>query len=331
MAAATVLTSTDGMSRQEWLAARRKGLGGSDMAAVLGLDSYRTPLAVYLDKVGELPDDDEPSEAMEWGNRLEDAVAGGALDRIQADVDPDVDLSMRRSHRILSHPDQPYLLANVDRTIHGHPDGPGVLECKTTGTWAAKAWEDDDPDHLPTKYIIQQQHYLNVLGWTHGWVAVLIGGNRLRVEHIERDDELIGGLETVAAEFWQRVLDGNPPPVGADDYDLVRKLHPDRPKGSQTTLPSDVVELLERHEMNRQMEAAAKRAKEAAAAEILQLVGEAEEGWLPGGDKPALTYRQQSRSGIDAKRLKADHPDIADEYGTTSTFRVLRISKEFTS
>lgn len=336
---ATAIADTTGMSRSDWLAARRKGIGGSDMAAILGLDSFRTPLAVYLDKVGELSDDDEPSEAMEWGNRLEDAVAEGTLDRIRHQTALDVpglgvddpSITIRRSHRILAHRDHPWLLANVDRTVHGHPAGPGVLECKTTGVWAAKTWEDDDPDHLPDKYVIQQQHYLDVLGWDHGWIGVLIGGNRLRVEHINRDDDLIAGLHQVAEQFWQRVVDGRPPPVGPDDYDLVRKLHPDRQAGSKVTVPSGVAEVLERHEMHRRMEDAAKKAKQAAAAEVLQLIGDAEEGWLPGADKPALTYRQQSRAGIDAKRLAADHPGIATAYATKSTFRVLRISKEFKS
>lgn len=329
MAAPSVLAGTADMSRIDWLNARRKGIGGSDMAAILGLDPYRTPLAVYLDKVGELPDDDEQSEAMEWGNRLEAAVAGGALDRIADDVEER--LTMRRSHRILAHPDRPYLLANVDRTVHGHPDGPGVLECKTTGTWTAKAWEDDDPDHLPTKYIIQQQHYLDVLGWSHGWVAVLIGGNRLRVEHIRRDDQLIAGLHQVAEEFWQRVVDGHPPPVTAADHNLVRTLHPDRPKGSRADLPADVADLLAQRADAKRMEDHFAAARKEAEARLHQLLGAAEEGWLPGNDHPAVTYRQQSRSGIDAKALAKAHPDIAREFTTTSTFRVLRISKEFSS
>lgn len=329
MTAPTTIADTTDMSREEWLAARRGGIGGSDMAAILGLDDYRTPLAVYLDKIGGLPDDDEPSEAMEWGNRLEDAVAEGARDRIADDIDRPV--TIRRSHRILSHPDRPYLLANVDRTVHGHPDGPGVLECKTTGTWAARAWEEDDPDHLPTKYVIQQQHYLDVLGWTHGWIAVLIGGNRLRVEHIQRDDDLIAGLHEVAESFWQRVLGHNPPPVGPADHDLVRGLHSDRPSGSRADLPDDIADLLRRHAEAKQLEKAAVESRKGLEVRILRVLGEAEEGWLPGADKPALTYRQQSRKGIDVKRLRADHPDIHDQYLTESKFRVLRVSKEFTS
>ena len=53
---ATVLVKTDGMEKSEWLKWRRKGIGGSDAGAVLGISPYKTARDVYYEKLGREPD-----------------------------------------------------------------------------------------------------------------------------------------------------------------------------------------------------------------------------------------------------------------------------------
>ena len=97
----------DGMSREEWLAERRKSLGGSDMGAVLGLNKYRSPYAVWAEKtglIGETPD----NEAMRQGRDLEEYAA--------CRFEEASDKVVRRVNYILRNDDAPHLLVVDDDT-----------------------------------------------------------------------------------------------------------------------------------------------------------------------------------------------------------------------
>lgn len=116
----------DGMSREEWLAERRKSLGGSDMGAVLGLNKYRSPYAVWAEKtglIGEAPD----NEAMRQGRDLEEYVA--------CRFEEASDKVVRRVNYILRNDDAPHLHANIDRRILKESAG---LECKTASALSMK-------------------------------------------------------------------------------------------------------------------------------------------------------------------------------------------------
>ena len=292
---APVLTKTDDLSRPEWLNARRKGIGGSDAAAILGLDPFKTPLAVYLDKRGELPDDDA-GEAAEWGNRLEPMVAAAVTERVNAqradEGKPPV--VVRRRKAILQHPSRDWMLANIDREILKHEDGPAVMECKTTGYWMARQWEDEG-DTLPDRYHVQTQHYLAVTGRRHALIAVLIAGQRLVFEWVQRDEALIGALLEVEEAFWQRVVEGNPPPAMADDKERVKALYPHAPEGSTVVLPREAADLLREFNAAKAAAKAVKERVDRCEARVRQLIGDAEAAFLPGTDTPAITCKEVDR------------------------------------
>ena len=64
----------DQLTHEEWLAERRKSIGGSDAAAIVGMNHYVTPYALWADKTGRLPDQPD-NEAMRQGRDLEQYVA----------------------------------------------------------------------------------------------------------------------------------------------------------------------------------------------------------------------------------------------------------------
>ena len=154
---AIVLADTEGMSRDEWLAHRRQGIGGSDVSALVGLSQWATPLSVWLEKTGVYVPEDSPSEAMEWGTLLEPVVADEFSRRSGIPTEP--------YRHLPAHPEHPWMLANVDRLI---PDDPiegvhvaGIYEGKTTSPWQRKEWADGRvPDHAA----LQTHHYLAVTG-----------------------------------------------------------------------------------------------------------------------------------------------------------------------
>jgi len=195
--------STLRMSYEDWLEARRVGLGGSDVAAILGLSKWGTPFSVWQDKVG-ISKPDRDNEAMYWGRKLEDLVA----ERFQEVTG----LKTRRQNAIFVHYECPWMIANVDRVIVGENKG---LEIKTTSEYMRDQWQGDS---IPDIYYCQVQHYIEVMGWNSCWAAVLIGGNKFVHKEVPRDPEFIRLLIEKEREFWETyVIPGTPPPLTCED------------------------------------------------------------------------------------------------------------------
>lgn len=204
-----------GLDRQEWLRLRRRGIGGSDIAAICGLNTYTSPYRVYLDKRGEIPFEPD-SEAAKWGRRLEPVVAAGWAE--------DTGIALHPCPGMLSRRDRPWMLANPDY-LAGDPDRPAILEIKTRSVWQLEEWESGVPDGPA----LQVQWYMAVTGAVESFVAALIGGNTLRWHHLVRDQALIETLIAIAARFRDDVAAGRAPvPDGshATTHLLAYMAHP---------------------------------------------------------------------------------------------------------
>ena len=106
-------TSTIEMDRAQWLAARQKGIGGSDAAAVCGVSRYKTPLQLWQEKTGRVqPPDLGDNSRVRAGNALEEVVAVWWQE--------ETGMACRRDNKIRAAKDRPYLLANVDRVIQSN-------------------------------------------------------------------------------------------------------------------------------------------------------------------------------------------------------------------
>ena len=173
----SVSKSTSEMTHQEWLEDRRKGIGGSDVATVLGLNKYKSVYRLWLEKTGQVEVTSAQSEAAYWGNTLEEVVAEEFSKRTGKKV--------RRRNRVFEHSKYPFLRANIDRDIVGEN---AVLECKTANQYLANEWDEDE---IPIQYICQVQHYMNVLNLDYVYFAVLIGGQKFIWKKMELDQELI--------------------------------------------------------------------------------------------------------------------------------------------
>lgn len=308
---ALVVAETSDMPRDEWLALRRRGIGGSDAAAVLGLDPYRSPAAVYADKLGLIPDDEEPSEAAYWGTVLEDVVAQEFARRTGHTI--------RRRNAILRHPEHEWMIADVDRFVYEEGRLTGLLEVKTASAWVAEQWEDGQ---VPNRVVVQVQHYLAVTGLQRGYIAALIGGQRYVQARIDRDDELIAMLIEREGAFWRdHVLAGVPPVLDGSEAsaEIVRRLYPEARPQSSVILPAEARDLLERR---RQVRADVERSQTELAEidnRLKQLVGEAEAAYLPGEREPVITWKNVESRRVDTKALKA--AGLYDEYARVTVTR----------
>ncbi|XVV35055.1 YqaJ viral recombinase family protein [Streptomyces sp. CA-100214] len=232
-APAATLILPAGASREEWLTVRRAGIGGSDVAAILGLDDYRGPLRVWEEKAGyEEPENDR----MKWGTRLEGVIAEG--------FEEETGLVTAIPAGTFAHLDHPWALANIDR--HVLEDGLVVapLELKNKSEYVARKWEGND--EAPDSPAIQAHWYTAVGGYSHSYVAALLGGNRLTVFRQDRNEELIAELFRICGEWYQRhIVEGVRPKADGlkGTKDLLAALYDVKPEAVKEIPLSEAKEL----------------------------------------------------------------------------------------
>lgn len=204
-------------SKENWLLSRRAGIGGSDIAAILGLSPWRSQLDVFLDKTATEKPVDQQTEPMYWGTVLEDVVAREYAMRTGRRV--------QRVNAMLRHPKHDWMLGNIDRAVvadgsrarldaFGRLAGAdGIVECKTVSAYKADDWAGPDgSDCLPVYYTAQAMWYLAISGADWCDVPALIGGQKYVIRRVERDDETIKGMIEKAEDFWRgHVLAGIAP------------------------------------------------------------------------------------------------------------------------
>jgi len=206
----------------EQLEARRKGIGASEAAAVLGLSKWRGAMEIYLDKIG-VPNDVEESEPMYWGTKKEPIIRERfAEDHRELVVIPGT-VAYTESGGICTSGERDFIFASPDALLHD--DNAGVtgkivagLEIKTATQFKANDWPPSgDPSGVPVDYWVQCQQCMYVTGLDKWWLAVLIGSADYREYLIERDQEFIDGLVIKLTEFWKLVEDRTPPPFDESD------------------------------------------------------------------------------------------------------------------
>lgn len=304
-------TSTRSMSYEEWKELRKKGIGGSDAAAALGLSRWKSPLRLYLEKIGEISSD-VATEAAYWGNILEDIVAKEFERRTGKKV--------QRVNAILIHPKHGWMIANVDRKVVGES---AILECKTTSAWNKDEWKDDE---IPQEYIIQLQHYLAVTGYEKAYIAVLIGGNKFIWKELARDDELINMIIEGEKKFWELVETRTPPELDGskDAAEILEYLYPKAEEGSRIELPALenlVNEIQSLKDQIKQLEEL-KNEKEN---KLKQAIGEYE---IAIFGKYKVTWKNVTSNRFDSNAFKKEYPDLYKKFLKSSSYRRFSIKEE---
>lgn len=200
----------------EWLAMRQLGIGGSDVAAILGWSPFTSFYTLWANKTGLVEADKLDNPAIEWGHRLESVV----MDKFQ---DEHPELKVIRDVGTWTRLGLEFMLANPDGLVVEEDGSLSILEIKTAGR--ADAWADG----VPMAYIAQVQHYMITLGLKKAYVAVLIGGRDYREYIVEADqfgqDVIIDQIKA----FLHYVETKTPPEFDGSQstYETVRKIHPE--------------------------------------------------------------------------------------------------------
>jgi len=210
--------SLEATGREAWLALRREGIGGSDIAAILGMARRgqfgRTAWQVYLDKTGQYVDadivDDDAEEQAWFGHQAE--VIAARRFRMKNPGTRLVRVGM------MARADAPWMRVNADRLVRGCERGPCGWECKTRSAYLAGQWGRDggDPDQVPEDVALQCHWSMIVTGYAHWHLSVVIGGNELRSYRLDANPGLHATMAEEARWFWHDcVLAGVAPPIDA--------------------------------------------------------------------------------------------------------------------
>ncbi len=308
-----ICEDTVALGREGWLELRRTGLGGSDVAAAMGLSPFTSRYALWLDKIGE-PTGVVETEPMEWGHRLEEPIARAFADKTGFETWFQPVMLRSRTHH--------FALANPDRfTVDG--DGVAIVEIKNVGNHRASEWQDGPPLH----YRMQGQWYLAVSGLRRVYYAVLVGGQNLVIYQVERDDDLIAEMLRHAEAFWTLVTLRRPPDLDGEDS-TARALKAQYAEVVRETVDggAELAALLARRDGVKALCDTVGSQLQEVDNRIVALLGDAEVATVDGVE--VVRRPSQTRTFLDVAALRHDYPAIAERYTKTSQFRVMKFPKQ---
>ncbi|MCD4535675.1 YqaJ viral recombinase family protein [Nocardioides sp. cx-169] len=220
----TAVLVTDAPANSDaWHAARRQGIGASEIAAVVGLSPFESPFSLWHRKKGNLSGPDPSNPLFYWGHALEPLVAAKF-----AEDHPDYRAKMMGTYR---HSRRPWQFANLDRALTRR-DSKQIMPLEIKTTRYPDGWgrsESMAPDAIPLHVRCQVLQQMDVFSAPYAWVAVLIGGNDYREYRIEYDAEDAAALREAGSAFWDSLQTDDEPPIDAsfETYEAVRELHPE--------------------------------------------------------------------------------------------------------
>lgn len=295
---AVELAKTLDMPREQWLEIRKKGIGGSDSAAIVGLDRYRSPFDVYADKLG-LKKEQPDNEAMRQGRDLEDYVAQRFMEATGKKV--------RRRNAMLQHPEHTFMTANIDRWVVGENAG---FEAKTTSVLNRAKFSQGE---FPPNYYVQCVHYMAVTGAERWYLAVLVLNKAFHVFTIERDEAEVQALIAAEKDFWENhVLKQIPPaPDGSESTsELLKQMFPEAREREEVALYGHEEKIQQYLELDARVRELTQE-RDAIKQELQLALADAEIGRAQGY---VVEWKNQVRQTLDTKKLKSEHAEIYEKY-----------------
>lgn len=295
-------------SREEWLELRKKYIGGSDAASVVGLNDYQSPYALWAEKRGIQP-----------------PFAGNLRTRIGTEMEPviaklfeeETGKKVQNCNFSLINDSFPWAVADVDRMVIGED---AILEIKSTSALNLKHYKNGD---YPARFYVQVMHYLAVTGKQKAYLAVLIGNSDFRIFEIERDEDEISALMEAEKQFYGYMQSGEEPPANAVDVESIKLAHPTS-NGTSIELFGQQNIMREYLELKARIAALEKEA-DGIAAVLKQDMGDAEKGT---DGEYIVTWANRTRTTFDKKAFQKDNPGIdLSKWEKTSNYREFSIKK----
>lgn len=298
-------------NRDEWLKLRSQYIGGSDSAAVVGLNPYKSAYSVWAEKTGKI----EPfggNLATEVGTFLEEFVA--------KKFEEVTGKKVRRNNRSMVNDKYPWAIANIDREVVGED---AVLEIKTTSEMNLKKFKNGE---FPSQYYAQVMHYLGVTEKKVGYLAVLIGNHDFRWFTIERDEDEINALMEAESRLYDCIKQGVPPVAdgSASTSDALQNVY-SCDNGRSVNLmafESSIKQYISIGEQIKRLE----ESRDGIANTIKAYMKEDTFGETQGYN---VSWKGQTRKTFDAKRFASDHKNVdLSAYYKESSSRAFKITEK---
>ncbi len=305
------ITKVKTANHEEWKELRSHYIGGSDAAAVVGMNSFSTPYALWAEKTGRIPGF-EGNLATEVGTYLEEFVAQKFAQETGKKV--------RKCNLSFFNSDYPWAIANIDREIVGEDAG---LEIKTTSELNLKRFRGGE---YPENYYCQCVHYMAITGKKRWYLAVLVGNRDFLWFTIERDEAEIAALMAAEADFWECVKTNTPPAVDGTraTTEAVKTIYADS-NDDTVDLYSYTADLDQYLSLSAEIKGLEAQRNEVAN-RIKDFMGEAGKG---ENEKYRVSWASSVRRTFDSNRFAADNPDIdLSEYYNETTTRTFRVAKQ---
>ena len=289
---------------------RRKFIGGSDIAAILGISPWATPLDVYLEKTGECEREInfEQQKRLDRGKRMEPYV----IDILEEETG----ICVTRRNQRYSLPEYPYMSCEIDAESRCGLN----IEIKTTSEFNKKSWGEEGTDDIPVFYTAQAMWGLMITGKQECVVAVLIGSDNFKTYYIKRDEEVIKHLFEKAKAFWEMVEAKTPPPP-VNEKDIAALFPKD--DGKHIECGDDIYNLYQQAKNIREEIRMLELAKDNLDTQIKAYMKD--KSTLIYRGNTVATYRTQHTRRFNLEDFKNDNPYLFNDYTKTTESRVLRI------
>lgn len=297
-------------------------IGGSDVAAILGVSPWKSPHELWLQKTGRAPREEvtpEQQKRFDRGHRLEPVVLQMLIDRLQ-DEGHDVEL-LRTNERYIDA-EHPFMACEIDFELM--LDGEHINgDCKTVHPFAAKKWGEEGTDEVPIEYAAQFMHGLGITGRNRCIVATLIGMDDLLIYFVDRDQETVDGIRGRVAQYWNECVlaDVPPDPIDFDDCKAIYA----RSNGGSIEATSEIRDAVFSLQDVKAKLKVFKDSEEELSYRITAFM--APNATLTFGGNVIATWKNQDDTRIDQKILKEEAPEIFERYCRTKEIRVLRLKK----
>lgn len=297
-------------SREEWLEIRKGYIGGSDAGAIVGLNPYSSPFAVWAEKTGNVP-------AFE-GNTI--TQVGSFLEEFVAKLfEEETGKKLHRRNFTLVNDLYPWACANIDREVVGED---ALVEIKTTNSYVnVKKFQNGE---YPEQWYAQMTHYLAVTGRAKAYLAVLSECREFRIFELERDEEEIRTLMQAEEHFWnQYVVRKQMPPVDGESAtnDAIKEMF--RTEDGGTADLSGLESLFLQRKMLSELKKQQQTQIDEIDNQIKVIMGNASAGVC---GPYSVSWKMQRTGGLDRDAIKRDFPGI--DFGKYSkSTRVFRVTE----
>ncbi len=328
-----VVVETADLPRDDWLNYRRLGIGGSDVAAILGVSPFRTARDIYYDKLGVVAIDPDESNwvSLEMGHLLEDLVA-----RIFAKK---TGYRVFQIKKMFRHPKYPFMLADVDYFVE-LPDGSlAILEIKTTNYNAKENWFLGEYEITPEYYELQGRHYMAVMDIDRVFFCCLYGNteDEVIIREVKRDKAYEAEMIYLEQEFWMEHVQKQVPPPYVEDGDLVMesvRMYGEPADENAPTLALDIsvtsvlMQYIQLQAEKSRYDAASKRVEsdmKRLRGQIVSVMGSScKASCQHNGFDYTVTYNPVRRLEVSKDnllRMQLNDPEIYEQYATVSEHR----------